>query len=356
VASPYASKYPAFCVDESIISQKEDESLSFTFLKTALYEALKDAKLNEQILSEARVGICIGTSVDASFNCFDFYKDWVKNKPTSIAPLNKYMHYSLANQCLKQLNISGIEATITTACASSTDAIGLGALWVASGLCDIAICGGADELNIIPYTGFIKLMAASTEPPKPFDKYRKGINLGEGAGIVVLESCDFLHKRGGLKKGSVLAYAQRADGYHLTAPDPCGAGLRAAIETALAQAKIAKDNIAFINSHATATQDNDKVEAKVFNEILGGVKVCATKGLTGHCLGAAGAIEAVITLISLNESLAPKAKNFSCPDEKLNISPLIENTKINKAQAAISDSLSFGGINSVLVLGGGHYE
>lgn len=355
--SSYGREYPVFQAPESILLQKEEnESYSFLFLRKSLSEAMKKAGLEKADLKSMRVGVCIGTSVDASFNCFDFYKDWRDESKISMDPLERYIKYCVSNEVLKYLEVDGISQTVVTACASGTDAIGIGAEWVENGFCDIVIAGGTDELDLIPFTGFIKLMIASKEHCKPFDKNRKGINLGEGAGIFILESQNSLKKRKAEKLGMVLGYGNACDGYHSTSPEPEGRGLKRALDFALKQAEINKENISFVNAHATGTFDNDLAEAKVLNSVLSDVLVCATKGYTGHTLGAAGAVEACLSLICLNEEKVPKTNNFETIDETLHIVPVLANLNIDKNKAAVSNSLAFGGCNASLVLGGKEYE
>ncbi|MDR1942230.1 MAG: beta-ketoacyl-[acyl-carrier-protein] synthase family protein [Endomicrobium sp.] len=377
--SSYSNEYPVFTVAQEILSQKKDgESYSYLFLRKALEEALESAVLKSEDLKKARVGVCIGATVDISFNCFDFYKEWRKSrssepenpasspkKPAKPAALDKYIGYSAASEILKDLGIDGISQTVVSACACGTDAAGIGAQWIEHDICDIVICGATDELNMIPYTGFIKLMIASKERCRPFDKNRNGINLGEGAGVLILESQkNYEHRLANLKsaqkklpdiKGFILGYGTAVDAYHATAPDPQGRGLKKAVEFAFSQADKSKENIAFINAHATGTKDNDAAEAAVFNSLLKGVPVSATKSLTGHALGAAGAVEACLTLICLNEGRIPPVKNFTVPDESLNFCPALKETFIDGAQAALSVSLAFGGCNAALILGGKKY-
>ncbi|MDR1194963.1 MAG: beta-ketoacyl-[acyl-carrier-protein] synthase family protein [Endomicrobium sp.] len=354
--SSFSQQYPVFQVPEDILRQKDEyESYSFFFLRKALTEAMDKAGIKKSHLKQLKVGVCIGTSVDASFNCFDFYKDWRDDIKMSLDPLDKYIKYSVSDEVLNFLGVKGLSQTVVTACASGTDAIGIGAQWIENGFCDIVIAGGADELNLIPFTGFIKLMIASKNHCKPFDKNRDGINLGEGAGVFILESQSSLKKRNGKKMGSVLGYGNACDGYHATAPEPEGRGLRKAVNFAMKQAGINKEEISFINAHATGTLDNDAAEAKVFNDLLKGVPVTATKSRTGHALGAAGAIEACISLICLNVRKVPKTNNFDTVDEKLNVIPVLANLNIDK-KIAISDSLAFGGCNACIILGGKDYE
>ncbi|MDR3113765.1 MAG: beta-ketoacyl-[acyl-carrier-protein] synthase family protein, partial [Endomicrobium sp.] len=311
LASSYARQYPVFQVSKNILSQKkENESFSFLFLRTALNEAFESAFLDPGVLKNVRTGVCIGTTVDVSFNCFDFYKEWKQNENPSLDPLDKYISYSTVREVIKTLGLkNAFGQTVVTACASATDAIGIASGWIENGLCDAAIVGGCDEINLIPYTGFIKLMIASTEPCRPFDKNRKGINLGEGAGVFILTSEKFAREHNLKMNGMLMGYGNAADAYHATAPDPCGKGLSKALMSALNEAGISKESVAFVNAHATGTKDNDAAEAKVFGSLLNGVPICATKGFTGHALGAAGAIEACISLICLKEGKIPKTKN-----------------------------------------------
>ena len=355
--SSYAGEYPVFQVADNILAQREGgESCSFLFFKKALLEAMEKAGLKKENFKNMRVGVCAGTSVDASFNCFDFYKNWREGAVQPLNPLDRYINYSLSGEVLKFLRVEGLSQTVVTACASGTDAIGIGAEWIENGFCDIVIAGGADELNLIPFTGFIKLMIASKDPCKPFDKNRNGINIGEGAGVFILESQNCAKKRNAIKYGAVLGYGNACDGYHATAPEPEGRGLRKAINFAMRQAGITKEKLAFINAHATGTADNDSAESKVFNSVLEGVPVAATKGYTGHALGAAGAVEACLSLICLNEYKIPKTNNFETADENLNIIPSVENISIEKNKAALSGSLAFGGCNACIVLAGRDHE
>ncbi len=350
--SSYKNSYPVYLVSDNLLSQKKkDESYGFLFVRYCMEQALQQAKLSKKNLQKYRVGIILGTSVNASFNCFDFYKEYKKNEVSYYCDLVDYFSYSLSERLQKYLSVSGLHATITTACASSTDAIGIASQWIEQDMCDIVICGGTDELNIIPYIGFIKLLIAGKNPCSPFSKNRGGINIGEGCGILILENEKIFQQRNTEPVGYVLGYGNCCDGYHLTTPAPDGIGLKNAIMQAMKYAGINKQNLAFINAHGTGTHDNDLTESKVFNELLKDVPVMASKSHTGHTLGAAGAIEAVLTLIALNKKEVPKTANFKEFDEEINFVPILENTKIEK-KVALSDSLAFGGVNSVIVLGG----
>ncbi|WP_428898328.1 3-oxoacyl-[acyl-carrier-protein] synthase-1/3-oxoacyl-[acyl-carrier-protein] synthase II [Parelusimicrobium proximum] len=356
--SAYADTYPVFQAPESVLKDKKDgESYGFLFLRHAIDEALASAGLTPELLACVRVGVIAGTSVNASFNCFDFYKSWSKGEDVSFEPLTHYFTTPLSGSIQKHYGFAGPEMTVTTACASGTDAIGIGAEWLEQDICDIVIACGTDELNMIPFTGFIRLMIAAAEPCAPFSKGREGINLGEGAGVLILESPELVKKRACRAKGYILGYGTCADAYHATAPDPEGKGLKKAIMAAVTGGNVKESDIAFINAHGTGTQDNDAAEAKVFNDLLPGVPVMASKSATGHTLGAAGAVEAVLTLMCLNERRIPASANFAEEDRALHLRPVTEHTDIlDEQEIALSDSLAFGGCNSVIAIASERYS
>ena len=246
-------------------------------------------------------------------------------------------------------NFSGPGLNVVNACSSGTDAIGVAMSWIKTGICDIVIAGGADELNRVPVAGFNSLGILSDSICKPFDKNRNGLNLGEGAAFIVLEKESTARAR----KASILAEccscAIAADGYHLTAPHPEGKGLKIAIEKALLSAKLTYNDINFINAHGTATKNNDLCEGYVFkNMFKDKTKVLSTKGYTGHTLGAAGAIDAVLTVLSLEKQWLPINAGFLDEDPEIGFSPVTESMSF-KAEYALSTSLAFGGKNSAVI-------
>ncbi|MDR2735169.1 MAG: beta-ketoacyl-[acyl-carrier-protein] synthase family protein [Spirochaetota bacterium] len=356
VGSVYAKTHPVFQAPQKILDRKrEDESFGFLFLRTAADEALLQAGLTREILQTARVGVIAGTTVNASFNCFDFYKAWRGGEQTAFAPLLQYLDTPLSGALQKYYGLTGAQLTVVTACASGTDAIGLGAQWIEQDICDVVLAGACDEINITPYTGFIRLMVASPKRCAPFSLGRAGMNIGEGAGVFVLESGKFLSARNGSAMGYILGYGTCVDAWHITAPDPEGKGLIRAMRFAMRDAGVTPADIAFINAHGTGTQDNDAAEARVFHALIAGVPVMASKSVTGHTLGAAGAVEAALCLLSLNVRMIPAAANFTGVDPALNLTPVIQNTAIEK-EIAMSDSLAFGGCNSVIVIGSQRYS
>ncbi|MGB2985527.1 MAG: beta-ketoacyl-[acyl-carrier-protein] synthase family protein [Phycisphaerae bacterium] len=315
----------------------------------AAEEALRHAGLDRAALRRHRVGVCLGTTVGCTLNDEPFYRTFRMGGRPEMAPIHRYRHNNPALFLAETLDLSGPTATVANACSSGTDAIGLAKTWIETDACDIAIAGGCDELSRIPYLGFIHLLIASQHPCRPFDRNRKGLNLGEGAGVVVLECEATASKRGAVALARVAGYASFADAHHPTAPHPDGVGLKRAIRAALGQADVDVSRVGFVNAHGTATPDNDRVEGRVIRDVLGAdVPIVATKAFTGHTLGAAGGLEAVFAVRALMDQRLPATVGFEEADPEIGVHPAQADTTID-GDVAISNSLAFGGNNSVLV-------
>jgi 3-oxoacyl-[acyl-carrier-protein] synthase-1/3-oxoacyl-[acyl-carrier-protein] synthase II len=343
--------YPTFCLSDNLADELTalGGTLTVGMACMAAREALSQAGLH-LLPPNLRIGICIGSSTGASLNFSDHYFARKQNAAGNRHSMQMAIRQNPAIGLARRLdkNISGPFFTITNACSSSTDALGAGASLIRHRICDIVIAGGSDELSLIPYLGFIGLMVHDTEPCKPFDHKRAGLNLGEGAGILILESEDHLSRRNGKALSRLAGYGNALDAYHLTAPHPDGKGLIAAQQTAIKNAGISADDLVFINAHGTATRDNDKVESLVFKKMFPNALISATKGITGHTLGAAGAIEAIITVQCLLNGVLPPSPGFRCQDPELEISPVQQLTPITGSYA-MSQSLAFGGQNAALI-------
>jgi 3-oxoacyl-(acyl-carrier-protein) synthase len=223
--------------------------------------------------------------------------------------------------------------------------------WLNQGYCDVAIVGGGDELSRIPICGFSSLSVFSHEPCRPYDRDRQGLNLGEAAGILILEREVAAQRRGVNASIFVAGYGAACDAHHLTAPRPDGSGLESAIGISLANAGLQPGDVCFVNAHGTATRDNDKVEGGVLARVFGsGIQVISTKGFTGHTLGAAGAVEAVFTALALREGWIPASPGFENQDDEIPIGAVRERTGLVGCYA-LSTSLAFGGNNAAVVIG-----
>lgn len=318
----------------------------------AAREAVANAGLDSGTLHRLRVGVCIGTTVGCAMNNEQFCRDYRAGLDPDLEPIIRIVRSNPATVIACEFGLSGPCQTVVNACASGTDAIGLAASWIRGGICDIVIAGGADELGRITYNGFISLMITDDSPCKPFDRDRKGLNLGEGAGILILESEEVRIRRGAIARSYLLGYGSACDAHHLTAPKPDGEGLRYAIAEALSCCDTSAEAVSFVNAHGTGTPDNDRVESIVLNDVLHGVPFLSTKGYTGHTLGAAGAIEAAFTVACLERGMVPGSAGFQTADSDLGGTPVVGCTKIT-GTIALSESLAFGGNNSVILLGTG---
>ncbi len=316
---------------------------------SATLEALADAGLSAELLRGLKVGVCIGTTVGSAMNNEDFYREYQAGKDPDMAQIDRYLRSNPATAIARLLQLDGPCQVVVNACSSGTDAIGLAAGWIRQGLCDVVITGGADELCRTTYNGFSSLRITSPQPCRPFDVNRRGLNLGEGSGVLILENRASLQRRGKRPRAFVRGYGSASDAYHLTAPHPDGIGLKQAINEALAGAGIAAQELAFVNAHGTGTPDNDRVESRVLAELMPGIHFGSTKCFTGHTLGAAGGIEAALTLCCLEQGRMPANVGFSEPDPQLPATPVTSVTSLTK-RIALSQSLAFGGNNAALII------
>ena len=318
---------------------------------TAAREALAHAGLTDEVLATRTVGVCIGTTVGSAMNNEDFYRLFREGKMPSIEPIRRYLRTNPASMVARAFDLVGPCQTIVNACSSGSVAIGHAAAWIKAGICDMAIAGGADMLCNVIHAGFLSLLITDSEPCRPFDRRRQGLNLGEGAGVVVLESEQSVQQRGGTAQARLCGYGNACDAYHISAPEPTGRGLKRAIDVALGQAGLNYGDIDFINAHGTATPENDRVEGRLFPELFPDVPFSSTKGFTGHTLGAAGGIEAVISVLCLQRQQIVANIGFEEPDPEFAGRPAVENAAI-RGRYGLSDSVAFGGNNAVLVFGG----
>jgi 3-oxoacyl-(acyl-carrier-protein) synthase len=349
--SSHPTVYPVFEVPEAFFTENQDthQTLTVRFALHAAREALCHAGLCADHCRNLRVGVCIGTTVGGTLNSEEFYREYLQSLNPDMEPVRRYLRSNPASAIAREFGFQGPCQTVTNACSSGTDAIGIGAGWIRAGLCDVVVAGGADELCRVTYNGFASLKILDPEPCRPFDRNRRGLNLGEGAAIMILESSQLCHKRHHKALGNILGYSTSSDAYHMTAPHPEGTGLHKAIQNLFETAGLSPDDIAFINSHGTGTKDNDMVERKVLGTILPETPYFSIKGYSGHTLGAAGAIEAVTSLEFLIKSIIPKSIGFNDADDISCHDPVSKNRKIEQ-KFAVSQSLAFGGTNSVLAI------
>lgn len=340
---------PVYAVPKEWLAKKTPTlTETMRLLLPAVEEALTQAELTPERLNRLKVGSCIGSSTGASLNFKSFYQQWREGDEPDLEIIESYLHCNPATALAEKYDLSGPVQTVTNACSSGTDAIGIAASWIRQGFCDLVIAGGADALSGISYTGFSRLMITSPEKCRPFDKDRQGLNLGEGAAVLILASKKAIQKLELNSIAKVMGYSTCSDAHHLTAPHPEGAGLKQAINEALKRSGISISEIDFINVHGTGTENNDRIEGEMISQLFPSTPFSGIKGFTGHTLGAAGAIEAVMTIMSLQNGLLMPTRGFHEAAAGVNAIPVKEKTVI-KAKYALSESLAFGGNNSALV-------
>lgn len=240
---------------------------------------------------------------------------------------------------------------IANACASGTNAIGHAFSLIRSGKCDRILCGGYDAISELVFVGFDSLQASTAEKCRPFDKARSGLVLGEGAALLALESFDHAVSRGARILAKVTGYGISTDNHHLTQPHPSGIGPHQAMSRALASAGRAPGEIGYINAHGTATAFNDATEGLAISQLFGNrTPVSSTKGMMGHSLGAAGAIEAVISLLALEHGFLPPNINFTGCDAQWDLDIVANSVRAADVRRVLSNSFGFGGTNASIVL------
>lgn len=252
------------------------------------------------------------------------------------------------------LRIIGDAMVLNNACASGLSAIGCAYRRVRLGKTAFAIAGGYDEMSDFTYAGFNSLQLITSDKCRPFDKNRSGLILGEGAGVVVVEELEHAIKRQATIYAEIIGYGQTSDAYHITKPDPEAQGAARAICGAIEEALIAPETIDYVNAHGTGTLSNDTMETKALYLSLGAyarnVPVSSTKPFTGHLLGAAGATEAIFSVISLQKNIIPENLNFETPDPECDLNIVTGGSKKQNLNVVLSNSFGFGGSNSAMIL------
>jgi 3-oxoacyl-[acyl-carrier-protein] synthase II len=265
--------------------------------------------------------------------------------------LANYMPQKAVNDALEANGYACPAQIIANACASGTNAVGHAFRLVRGGLHERVLCGGYDMISELVFVGFDSLQAATAEKVRPFDKNRSGLVLGEGAAVLCLEEWDSARRRGARILAEITGYGVATDNHHLTQPHPSGIGPRLAMERALADAGRNADEIDYINAHGTATAFNDATEGAAIAQVFGaGVPVSSTKSMMGHSLGAAGAIEAVFSILALQRQFLPPNINYVTPDPAWQLDIVANEAREAAVRRVISNSFGFGGTNASIVL------
>jgi 3-oxoacyl-[acyl-carrier-protein] synthase II len=297
------------------------------------------------------IGVSVGAGAAGMLHAEQWLRGTMEGRRTPPSLLAGLLPDRTATVLAMRYRLAGYQGSITTACSSSATAIGWGADLVASGKLNAALCGGTDALAILTYAGFNSLRVVDPNPCAPFSLGREGISLGEGAAFMVLEREEDARRRGAVINGFILGYAMTGEGYHMTAPEPTGSEAARVMRDALRHAGVSPYTVGWVNAHGTGTPLNDVVETKGVRQVFGDrVPLVSIKALTGHCLGAAGAIEAVATMLALNGDFIPQTLNFRGVDPECDLDYCHDAPRTTDATVALSNSFAFGGNITTLVL------
>lgn len=334
------------------------------FALVAAEEALAQAGFLAEPPAGERTGVIIGSGIGGMWSFETNHRALVERGPRRVSPFFiPMMIGDIASGLVSMRHgFRGPNYGVVSACATGAHAIADASLQIKAGRADVMVCGGAEAtISPMALAGFGNMKALSTrndEPARasrPFDAERDGFVMGEGAGVLVLESLEHAKARGATIIAEVLGAGLTADAHHITAPDPEGRGATAAMRMALAEGGLEPAQIGYVNAHGTSTPYNDRIETLAMRTAFGGhadsLKISSTKSMTGHLLGAAGGLEAAITSLVLSRDRIPPTVNYENPDPDCDLD-YVPNTAIEaEVEAAISTSLGFGGHNIVLLLG-----
>jgi 3-oxoacyl-(acyl-carrier-protein) synthase len=353
-------KWPMAAIERSAFpfEMRTEEKAGF-LAEEALRMALHDSSLDRGSSCDRNsTGIVVGTVLgnilykEVTMSDSGFVRTDSVNKNRHKDGYNDSLS-SLASGLADTYGLFGPVITVSTACASGTDALGIAAGKIRTGQADIMIAGGIDVLSSFALAGFHSLQALTHDKVRPFDRNRNGLALGEGAAFLVLESEKHARNRGSKIYGALSGYASRADANHLTGPHREGRGLSAAIRAAFLDAEMDFSELDYINAHGTGTPYNDLMETKaiknVFGEMAYHIPVSSTKSMLGHSFGAAGVIEAICCVLAIRSGVVPPTINFHEKDTECDLDYTVNVAKEKKVRVAMSQSAGFGGQNSAVV-------
>ena len=344
-----AGQVPAAPLAEANQYQRHPERLHRVarMMILALKQALKQAGNFQPELT------VVGTTSGGMTFGEQYYRDLKSGRRPSRRAPSLIANYTPQKPVMDAQEAFGIGApcqVIANACASGTNAIGHAFNCVRSGRYQRVLTGGYDAISELVFVGFDSLQASTPDRCRPFDSERSGMVLGEGAAVLALENLEAAQKRGATILAEVIGYGISTDNFHLTQPDPSGSGARRAMEAALESAGLVPDEVNYINAHGTATPFNDASEGKAIAELFCGVPVSSTKGMMGHSLGAAGAIEAVISILALQHQLLPPNINFRHGDTGLDLNIVANSCRSGNVRTVLSNSFGFGGTNASIIM------
>ncbi len=348
-----AYEVPDFLPVPGLCDQQAAVSRGTLFTLTAAFEALNDAGLSLSGMDPRRVGLCLGT-IGGELQAFEQINRRVfLQQDVPPESFEQISYDAMAAQVARHLGICGPLAVIPTACAAGNYALAAALGMIRGGEVDMVLAGGADPLSQIIMTGFCRMKAVDPEVCRPFDLNRKGLVVGEGAGILVLESLSRARQRDAHIYALLAGVGFSCDAYHITGMDPKGRGQALAIERAMAQARLSTEDVDYICTHGTGTITNDRVETLAIKRIIKDrarqVPVSSIKSMVGHAMGAASAIEAVACALAIDRGAVPPTINFNVPDPDCDLDIVPNTARALNASVILSNAAAFGGNNSCAV-------
>jgi 3-oxoacyl-[acyl-carrier-protein] synthase II len=356
--SKYPSKIGAEIRDyrpENFFEKKILRRISRTdqFALIAAEEALRSSGFHSISLEES--GVCLGAGAGGMLEAEAYHREILLDRKPKPSLLRPFIPSYATDRVAERFGFSGPKITVTTACSSSATAIGYGADLIRNGRARVVLCGGSEAMSELTFGGFNSLKAMDCLPCRPFDRKRAGMSLGEGAAILVLEDYDEAVRRGAKIHAEVLGYGVGGEAYHMTAPEPNGAMEARIMQKAMDESGISSQEVDYINAHGTATPLNDKVETlaikRTFGERAYSVPVSSIKSRVGHCLGSAGAIEAMASILSITHHFIPSTLHHEQGDETCDLDYVPGVSRDQEVRIVLSNSFAFGGNCTTLVFG-----
>jgi len=357
-----AAEIKDFSIGEYVDRKEARKMDRFTHYAIAASKmALQDAKLEITADIANRVGVWIGSGIGGMETFENQFETFLNRGYRRVSPF--FVPMMIPDMATGQVSIltgaKGVNSCTVTACATGTNSIGDAFKVIQRGDADAMITGGAEApITKMSIAGFCANTALSTNPDpntasRPFDANRDGFIIGEGAGILILEELNFALNRGANIYAEIVGYGSTGDAYHITAPAPGGEGGIRCMRQAIEDGNLLPQEIDYVNAHGTSTEYNDKYETMAIKEVFGEhayqLAVSSTKSMTGHLLGAAGAVEAIFTILAIKESILPPTINLETPDPECDLDYVPKAARKKEINAAMSNSLGFGGHNATIV-------
>ena len=321
----------------------------------AAREAIAQSGIDFSREDPTRIGVILGGGTSGLIDSEAFYEQHLRGEKGRPSRVLNHLPDAITDRVAQHFGAEGLKSTITTACSSSANAMGYAHDAIAAGFADVMLTGGSDVLARLTYAGFNSLRSVDPDPCRPFDRERKGLSIGEAAGILVFEERERAVRRGAPLLAEFLGYGVTSDAHHMTAPDPSGVAGARTIHAALDSAGVNREEIDYLHAHGTATPQNDSAETAAIKTAFGEqsrrIPISSIKSMIGHCLCASGAIEGVATVLTIRDGKIPPTIHYASPDPACDLDYVPNEARDADVAVALSNSFAFGGNSSVVVFG-----